>query len=256
MSVTIYTGKNTKGGRTKPLAISNYAPYIGDNGNWYQYDPETKVFTDTGLSARGERGMQGEQGVPGPRGYQGIQGIPGIQGPKGDPGERGEKGDPGPQGPQGLPGQDGAKGDKGDKGYKGDPGTGVTVSDVSESDVDGGTNIVTFSDGTTLAVKNGNQGTAGNSAPANSIEVIQRSSADGEATTLRIKSYKKVGNFYIEEWIPLSVYNGHTGSQGPKGATGDTYTITDADYEEIAEVVKDDLLIATVEETRSYLGIS
>lgn len=52
----------------------------------------------------------------------------------------------GPQGPQGEPGQDGAS---------------VTVVSVSESAEDGGSNVVTFSDGTSLTVKNGSKGSTG-----------------------------------------------------------------------------------------------
>lgn len=60
----------------------------------------------------------------------------------------------------------GEKGDKGDsiKGDKGDPGvagTSVTVESVSESAVDGGSNVITFSDGKTVTIKNGKTGTPG-----------------------------------------------------------------------------------------------
>ena len=41
------------------------------------------------------------------------------------------------------------------------PGTSVTVSNVSESTEDGGNNVVTFSDGKTLTVKNGKTGATG-----------------------------------------------------------------------------------------------
>lgn len=52
----------------------------------------------------------------------------------------------------------GAKGDKGDKG------TSLTVTNVSESTESGGSNVVTFSDGKTLTVKNGKDGVDGKSA--------------------------------------------------------------------------------------------
>lgn len=45
--------------------------------------------------------------------------------------------------------------------FDGADGTSVTVESVSESTADGGSNVVTFSDGTTLTVKNGSQGSAG-----------------------------------------------------------------------------------------------
>lgn len=45
--------------------------------------------------------------------------------------------------------------------FKGDPGESVTVANVSESTADGGENVVTFSDGKTQTIKNGNTGAQG-----------------------------------------------------------------------------------------------
>lgn len=59
---------------------------------------------------------------------------------------------------------DGAKGEKGDTGAtgaNGTNGTSVTVTNVSTSTADGGSNVVTFSDGKTLTVKNGSKGSTG-----------------------------------------------------------------------------------------------
>lgn len=50
---------------------------------------------------------------------------------------------------------------KGEPGEPGEDGTSVTVSSVVESTSDGGENIVTFSDGTVLVVRNGNAGSGG-----------------------------------------------------------------------------------------------
>lgn len=64
----------------------------------------------------------------------------------------------------GKDGNDGAKGDKGDKGdtgAAGADGTSVTVASVSESAADGGSNVVTFSDGKTITIKNGSKGSTG-----------------------------------------------------------------------------------------------
>ena len=61
----------------------------------------------------------------------------------------------------GSKGSKGEKGDTGEQGAKGDPGTSVTVSSVSESSASGGSNVVTFSDGKTLTVKNGKDGEKG-----------------------------------------------------------------------------------------------
>lgn len=61
----------------------------------------------------------------------------------------------------------GDKGDKGDTGANGTDGTNgtngtsITVKSVTESTTDSGSNIVTFSDGKTLTVKNGSKGSTG-----------------------------------------------------------------------------------------------
>lgn len=53
----------------------------------------------------------------------------------------------------------------GDDGQNGKDGTSVTVESVSESAADGGPNVVTFSDGKTLTVKNGTKGSTGEQGP-------------------------------------------------------------------------------------------
>ena len=55
----------------------------------------------------------------------------------------------------------GEKGDTGATGSAGKDGTSVTVKSVSESTADGGSNVVTFSDGKTLTIKNGSKGSKG-----------------------------------------------------------------------------------------------
>ena len=57
--------------------------------------------------------------------------------------------------------KNGSKGSAGKDGTNGKDGTSVTVASVSESTADGGSNVVTFSDGKTLTVKNGRQGSKG-----------------------------------------------------------------------------------------------
>lgn len=60
-----------------------------------------------------------------------------------------------------IRGASGAKGDTGDQGEKGDDGTSVTVASVSQSTADGGTNLVVFSDGKSVEIKNGSKGSTG-----------------------------------------------------------------------------------------------
>lgn len=93
------------------------------------------------------------------------------------------------------------------------PGTSVTVSNVSESTEDGGNNVVTFSDGKTLTVKNGKTGAAG-AAGANgtsvTVSAVSESTADGGENIVTFSDGKT-----------LTVKNGSKGSQGEKGEKGD-----------------------------------
>ena len=52
---------------------------------------------------------------------------------------------------------------KGEKGNQGEDGTSVAITDISESELDGGINTVTFSDGKKLNIRNGSSGSAGGS---------------------------------------------------------------------------------------------
>ena len=89
-----------------------YAPYIGENGNWYTFNPETQTFTDSGNRAVAKDGDKGEKGDKGDKGEQGIScthswngttltiksasgtSSANLKGAKGDKGDTGEKGDP------------------------------------------------------------------------------------------------------------------------------------------------------------------
>ena len=55
----------------------------------------------------------------------------------------------------------GKDGKDGSPGSAGKDGTSVTVKSVSESTADGGSNVVTFSDGKTVTIKNGSKGSKG-----------------------------------------------------------------------------------------------
>ena len=55
-------------------------PFIGENGNWYVWDVESKAFEDSGVKAIGHQGPPGPQGEVGPQGEQGIRGEKGTDG--------------------------------------------------------------------------------------------------------------------------------------------------------------------------------
>ena len=139
-----------------------------------------------------------------------FDGATGPQGPKGETGATGATGAQGPQGPAGADGAKGDKGDKGDTGATGSAGTSVTVKSVSESTADGGSNVITFSDGKTITIKNGKTGSQG---PAGA------DGAKGDKGDTGAQGPK-----------------GDKGDTGPKGADGDDYVLTDADKTAIAEL--------------------
>ena len=128
-----------------------------------------------------------------------------IRGPKGD---TGSTGDTGPAGSDGAPGKDG---------------TSVTVASVNTSSEDGGSNVVTFSDGKTLTVKNGSKGRTGDQGHAGSdgapgkdgtsvtVASVSTSSADGGSNVVTFSDGKTV-----------TVKNGSKGSTPVKGT--DYYT--------------------------------
>lgn len=47
------------------IVKNGHSPYIGTNGNWYEWDDETEEYTDTGVKAEGPKGDPGEPGAPG-----------------------------------------------------------------------------------------------------------------------------------------------------------------------------------------------
>jgi lysophospholipase L1-like esterase len=83
---------------------------------------------------------------------------------------------------------DGADGAAGSNGSNGKDGTSVTVKSVSESTADGGSNVVTFSDGKTLTVKNGSKGSTGAAGKDGSPGTDGINGADGY-TPVRGKDY-------------------------------------------------------------------
>ena len=124
------------------------SPYVGENGNWFEWSAKTASYTDTGVSAQGPAGATGPAGETGPQGPKGDTGATGPQGPKGETGATGPQGEIGPQGPQGPQGATGPTGPKGDNGVspavsvsKTGKVTTITIVDAA------GTHTATINDG-------------------------------------------------------------------------------------------------------------
>ena len=123
------------------------SPYVGENGNWFEWNADTGAYVDTGVSAtgpQGEPGPQGPAGSAGPAGPQGPQGETGEKGDKGDTGETGATGPQGPQGPRGETGATGPQGPAGADGTDGAPGISPTV-EISKT---GKVTTITITDAT------------------------------------------------------------------------------------------------------------
>ena len=161
---------------------------------------------------------------------------------KGDKGDKGDsvKGDPGSPGADGvsptvsvsksgkvttvsITDKAGTKtatindGADGSNGSNGKDGTSVTVKSVSESSADGGSNVVTFSDGKTVTIKNGSKGSSGtNGTNGTSVTVsdVSESTASGGTNVVTFSDGKKV-----------NIKNGVDGSNGSNGTNA---TITSA----------------------------
>ena len=61
------------------MILSNFptaqpAPIVGENGNWWVWDAQTRAYVDTGDPSRGETGARGADGAPGPKGDKGDSG--------------------------------------------------------------------------------------------------------------------------------------------------------------------------------------
>lgn len=117
----------------------------------------------------------------------------------------------------------------GNDGSNGTNGTSVTVSNVSESTASGGTNVVTFSDGKKLNIKNGTNGTNGTSV---NVKSVSESTADGGDNVVTFSDGKSVT---IKNGKKGDI--GPTGPQGPQGPSG--YQLTNTDKTVIAEEVAD-----------------
>ncbi len=169
---------------------------------------------------------------------------------------------------------DGVQGDKGDTGNAGADGTSVFVASVTESTADGGSNVVVFSDGKTVTIKNGSKGSTGepgaagaagkdgvsvthswngttltiNSASGTSSvdlkgERGETGSPGSAGTSVTVKNVSEStadggsNTVTFSDGKTLTVKNGSKGSTGAAGADGKDYVLTEADKTEIAGMV-------------------
>ena len=145
------------------------------------------------------------------------------------------QGEQGIQGPEGPAGPAGATGATGATGSAGKDGTSVTVKSVSESSADGGSNVITFSDGKTITIKNGSKGSTGATGATGATGSDGAAGKDGTSVTVKSVSESSADGgsnvVTFSDGKSITIKNGSkgsTGAAGANGAAGTNATITGA----------------------------
>ena len=126
----------------------------------------------------------------------------------------------------------GNQGPKGDKGDSGSDGTSVTITNVTESTTDSGSNVVTFSNGQTLTIKNGSKGSQGEQGPKGDQGIQGIQGEKGDPFTYNDFTQDQLAGLKGEKGDKGD--QGIQGEQGPKGDMGDDYVLTYTDKQDIA----------------------
>lgn len=139
---------------------------------------------------------------------------------------------------------DGKDGAQGPQGPQGKDGASIAVENVSESTADGGSNVITFSDGKTVTVKNGSSGSKGDKGDTG---LPGSNGLDGYSPTVTVSKSGKITTIKITDkngTKTATINDGGDGASGKDGYTpirGTDYW-TEADKAEIKSYVDDAIL--------------
>ena len=106
------------------------------------------------------------------------------------------------------------------KGADGKDGTSITISNISESAADGGTNTVTFSDGSVLNVKNGSKGSAGADGRDGAPGAPGAPGKDGHSPVVTATKSGKTTTISVDGAAIATVEDGADGKPGAAGQAG------------------------------------
>jgi len=130
----------------------------------------------------------------------------------------------------------------------GEDGTSVTITSTTESTADGGNNVVTFSDGKVLTIKNGTKGSKGDTGDPGVPAIVKSITKTGSVTTVVFEDVNGQNEIEISDGAPgADGKDGAAGKDGEKGEKGDpgepgTTPVKGTDYftpeevEDIAEI--------------------